>query len=143
MLPRFKKLVAVYGAKPARWPSDLREEAQALLQVSREARAVLAAARHTDEVIEAALRREDTEGDALVRLRSGVARRIAAEPDRKLSGRSTQVGWTRFNWGIGGVALGALAVIVGVAVGWWYLPMTAPESLLDGAAQVAMEVVSE
>jgi hypothetical protein len=149
-LPRFKKLVAVYGAKPTRWPSELRDEAQALLQASPEARAVLADARRADEAIEAAMRHDDTAlsragaaNDALARLRLGVARRIAAEPDRRRSGWFTPAGSSRFTWGTGGVALGALAVLAGIMVGWWYQPMMGSESLLDSAAQVAMDVVSE
>ena len=142
-LRRFDALVDSYGAHLGRWPQELRSDAQALLSVSSQARALLAEARVLDDVIAAAgssagsMRWPPGEQElALVRLRAGVAARIAAAAPPQPARR-------RFAWWSAAVGLhivsprlrllglatgGAFAVIAGLAIGTRYESANAPAS---------------
>ena len=140
-LRRFEALVDTYGADPHRWPQELRVDAQALLSTSPEARALLAEARALDDVIEAAgssadsLRWPPGEQElALVRLRAGVAARIAAsappQPARSRfawwpAAAGRRVGSPRLRL-LGLATGGAFAIIVGLAIGSLYESANAP-----------------
>ena len=142
-LRRFETLVETYGAELHRWPRELHADAQALLSASSEARALLAESRVLDDVIAAAGSSADSmrwppgEQDlALVRLRAGVAVRIAAAAPPQPARR-------RFAWWSAAVGLhiasprlrllglatgGAFAVIAGLAIGTLYESANAPVS---------------
>ena len=91
-LKRFKALTDSYGADPRRWPEAVRGDAEVLLRLSPEARRMLASARELDEAINATSDPEDTlppseEKAAMLRLRAGVAARLAEAASHEAVGR--------------------------------------------------------
>lgn len=83
-IERFTSLARSYGANFDLWPIEVRGDALALLEVSKEARAVLAEECKLDDAISAApwhretsLWPADERNAALLRLRTNVAARIA------------------------------------------------------------------
>ncbi|GAJ28176.1 hypothetical protein [Acidomonas methanolica] len=95
---RFRTLAECYGADLSRWPAADREPAETLLARSSEARAVLRDQREVDAVIarafdaqEAELQARSADEDthaALMRLRAGVAGRIAEYNGKKRPSRA-------------------------------------------------------
>lgn len=132
-LERFRSLADSYGASLERWPEEIRKEAESLLSHSQAARAILTDAQSLDEAIEAAGDAEEArawppaEADAaLVRLRSRVANRLAAEVPAKsglirrwLLSHRALFPFAHPGWG-GMVMGGALAIVAGLLTGMLY-----------------------
>jgi len=148
-LKRFGTLAASYGGDLQRWPLELREEAQALLNVSAAARAILDDARMLDDDIaaardfEATRSRPDEQGAALARLRASVAARIAAPIDVRRPGRrpwsSVAEGFVRLRsvpFPVMGAA-GASAILAGLLVGAISVSEPATDSVLAALLQPA------
>jgi hypothetical protein len=144
-LGRFRDLVGSYGADSLRWPQDLRDDAQALLRRSAEAREILEQERMLDASITAAAAQEDARlaqrtgsDEALDRLRSGVAARIAASaapaPDRRsawtLFRSLGQLLTPRLYWA-GMAAGGTIAIVAGLLIGATYAAAPAPDAVLS------------
>jgi len=144
MLPlgRFKALARSYGAKLERWPEELRADAQALVEVSREARAALDAERRVDEAIGAVSTRAEAmrwtpheQEAALARLRAGVAARLDAAARRREGNRFRD--WLarridglplRHLRAAGLAAAGGFAVMAGLAIGGMSMPAPPADS---------------
>jgi hypothetical protein len=144
-LGRFRALVGSYGADPLRWPQELRDDAQALLRRSSQARDILETERMLDASIASATGHEDarlarraSSDDALNRLRSGVAARIAASatpaPDRRPAWNLFQIVeqllTPRLYWA-GMAAGGSLAIMAGLLLGATYAATPAPDAVLS------------
>jgi hypothetical protein len=151
-LRRFEELVDTYGADLRRWPEELRADGRALMSVSPEARALLPDAQALDDVIEAARSADDAlrwrpgeQEMALVRLRAGVAARIAASP-APLPSRERfawwpavlgrRVGSPRLRL-IGLAAGGAFAIVGGLLLGATYESAPPPTGVLTSLLQPA------
>jgi hypothetical protein len=130
-LGRFRVLLGSYGADPQRWPQASRADAQKLLSGSAAARAMREEAERLDTAIAAATAREDAAlarlsppDEAVQRLRSRVAARIATEAERPAERR---VAWSlvgpidrllssRLHWA-GMAAAGSFAIVAGLLLG--------------------------
>lgn len=111
-LKRFKTLTGSYGAALARWPAELRKDAQTLLGISAEARQSFAEAQALDDAIAVDI---GDQSEALARLRFAVATRLAAPAERRtLRDRLTAI--------VGVAASGGMAIAAGLLIGWIYAP---------------------
>jgi hypothetical protein len=132
-LGRFRSMTESYGADLDRWPEQARADARALLSVSAEARTMLEGVRALDDLIETTHVQEDgllwqpgEQDAALVRLRAGVAARIAALPARPPRATDRMRAWlrggaapARLRW-LGLATGGACAIICGLLIGGRY-----------------------
>lgn len=138
-LRRFKSLVDSYGADPRRWPSEVRDDAQALLEVSADARGLLGQARRLDKALAASSRHHAEEWQireqaALARLQSSVEARIAPAEQRSTDRGSN---WTiaairrtlvpNLPW-VGVATAGSVAVAAGLVIGGLYTSALPPAS---------------
>jgi hypothetical protein len=146
-LGRFRELADSYGGDLQRWPEEVRSEAQALLNVSPQARALFDDAQALDDVIavasprsNAAAGRINKETAALVRLRSGVAARIAVPTPKHRSASwrfarvspSRAIGYYPAHIVWAGIATGgSLAVIAGFLIGALYVSAPASDAVLS------------
>jgi hypothetical protein len=114
MIWRFRRLIAAYGADPARWPPGQRSRADALLARSTKARTLLAEARAFDSLLMA-----DAKPPAGERLAAAiVARTIGAVQERPLTpARAIALDWSLVRLWPQAVGLAAAAVL-GFVVGW-------------------------
>ena len=115
MIWRFRRLIAAYGADPARWPPGRRTRAEALLARSNQARALLAEAQAFD-----ALLRTDAKPPADAPLAAAIIARATALPQERAAGpvrASFVVEWSPRRLWPQAVGLAAAAVI-GFVVGW-------------------------
>jgi len=146
-LKRFGTLAGSYGGDLQRWPRQLRDEAQALLNVSAAARAIFDDARALDDAIaaasalEGATGRQPDEQAALARLRSGVAARISAPIATRKPGRWPSLAevFTRLR-SMPFPAMGAAvagAVLAGLLVGAISVSEPAADSVLAALLQPA------
>jgi hypothetical protein len=146
-MTRFQALVLSYGAQLQRWPDSERSEAEALLAVSAQARRIVDEALVLDKALEYASDKWTSEGwqaeeqdAALANLRSVVASRIARPPYarqvRAQPETSTLQGWVLLaralrhgGWGL--ATSGALAVAIGIFVGWMQAPQPEPVNVIS------------
>jgi len=114
MIWRFRRLIAAYGADPARWPPGQRSRADALLARSTKARTLLAEARAFDSLLMA-----DAKPPAGERLAAAiVARTIDAVQESPLTpARAIALDWSLVRLWPQAVGLVAAAVL-GFVVGW-------------------------
>jgi hypothetical protein len=114
MIWRFRRLIAAYGADPARWPPGQRGRAEALLARSDQARALLAEAQAFD-----ALLLTDAKPPADEQLMAAIiARATAALQERAPSpARAVAFEWSLSRLWPQAVGLAAAAVL-GLVVGW-------------------------
>jgi hypothetical protein len=114
MIWRFRRLIAAYGADPARWPPGQRSRADALLARSTRARTLLAEARAFDSLLMA-----DAKPPAGERLAAAiVARTIDAVQESPLTpARAIALDWSLVRLWPQAVGLAAAAVL-GFVVGW-------------------------
>jgi hypothetical protein len=114
MIWRFRRLIAAYGADPARWPPGQRSRADALLARSTKARTLLAEVRAFDSLLMA-----DAKPPAGERLAAAiVARTIDAVQERPLTpARAIALDWSLARLWPQAVGLAAAAVL-GFVVGW-------------------------
>ena len=114
MIWRFRRLIAAYGADPARWPPGQRSRADALLARSTKARTLLAGARAFDSLLMA-----DAKPPAGERLAAAiVARTIDAVQERPLTpARAIALDWSLVRLWPQAVGLAAAAAL-GFVVGW-------------------------
>jgi hypothetical protein len=114
MIWRFRRLIAAYGADPARWPPGQRSRADALLARSTKARTLLAEARAFDSLLMA-----DAKPPAGERLAAViVARTIDAVQESPLTpARAIALDWSLVRLWPQAVGLAAAAVL-GFVVGW-------------------------
>ncbi len=149
-LGRFRALLDSYGADPQRWPQASRADAEKLLSGSAAARAMREEAERLDAAIAAATAREDAAlarlsppDEALRRLRSGVAARIATEAERPTERRTA---WTfaavidrllspapfssRLHWA-GMATAGGFAIVAGLLLGAMYATPPTADSVLS------------
>jgi hypothetical protein len=114
MIWRFRRLIAAYGADPARWPPGQRSRADALLARSTKARTLLAEARAFDSLLMA-----DAKPPAGERLAAAiVARTIDAVQESPLTpARAIALDWSLVRLWPQAVGLAAAAVL-GFVVGW-------------------------
>jgi len=114
MIWRFRRLIAAYGADPARWPPGQRARADALLARSTKARTLLAEARAFDSLLMA-----DAKPPAGERLAAAiVARTIDAVQESPLTpARAIALDWSLVRLWPQAVGLAAAAVL-GFVVGW-------------------------
>jgi hypothetical protein len=114
MIWRFRRLIAAYGADPARWPPGQRSRADALLARSTKARTLLAEVRAFDSLLMA-----DAKPPAGERLAAAiVARTIDAVQERPLTpARAIALDWSLVRLWPQAVGLAAAAVL-GFVVGW-------------------------
>ncbi len=141
---RFREMADSYGGDLERWPQEVRGDAQALLNVSSQARALLSEARALDDAIAAASARRNAaaqriseDDEALARLRSGVAARIAMPmPAHRLPGwylaHAPSGANGRVSAGLvwAGMATSSLAIAVGFLVGALYASAPASDAVL-------------
>jgi hypothetical protein len=159
-LSRFRALARSYGSDLGRWPDRSRDAAESLLEASPRARAVLEAERALDEGLSAAGVLETTdEGAALVRLRAGVAARLAQpslerRPARRRGKTSVAGGsgwqgagsgaiaWPDLRWvGVAGAA--SLAIAAGLALGAAYAPAPPFDGVLNTLPTAPFSTVSD
>lgn len=122
---RFRRLVAAYGANPARWPEPERAAAEELIAASAEAQMALAEAKALDGEL---TRAPVPVGPAtLDRLRDGIRHRVARLP------AASQVAPEPWLAGVFAMPLrlGALAAaaLVGVWLGWSEPLLSNPDPL--------------
>jgi hypothetical protein len=144
-LGRFRVLLDSYGTDPQRWPKGLRAGAEALLSGSAAARAMRDEAEQLDAAIAVATAREDAAlarlsppDEALRRLRSGVAARIAtgaAHPTEEgvawaLVARIDRLLWPRLHWA-GMATAGGFAIVAGLLLGAMYATPPTADSVLS------------
>jgi len=154
-LERFKSLADSDGASLVRWPEEIRGDAESLLSHSQAARVILADAQSLDEAIEAASDAEEARAwppaeaeAALVRLRSRVAIRLAAEVPAKtglisrwlLSHRALSP-FAHPGWG-GLVMGGAVAIVAGLLTGMLYAPGS-PRDVLALLEPAPLQIFSD
>ena len=116
MIWRFRRLIAAYGADPARWPPGQRSRAEALLARSDTARALLAEARAFDSLLMA-----DAKPPAVEQLAAAIIARATAWPqERPLATAPARVigpDWSFSRLWPQAVGLAAAAVL-GFVIGW-------------------------
>ncbi len=87
MIRRFRRLIAAYGADPARWPPGQRGRAEALLARSAPARALLAEAQAFDSLLMA-----DAKPPADERLAAAIVARATAAPQERAPAPTRAIG---------------------------------------------------
>ena len=114
MIWRFRRLIAAYGADPARWPPGQRGRAEALLARSTGARTLLAEAQRLDALLAA-----DVKPPADEQLAAAIiARATSAPQDRQPApAREIGIGWPLSRLWPQAVGLAAAAVL-GFVIGW-------------------------
>jgi len=116
MIWRFRRLIAAYGADPARWPPGQRGRAAALLAHSARARALLAEAQAFDALLMA-----DAKPPADEQLAAAIIARSTARPQERslaaVPARAIGVEWSLARLWPQALGLAAAAVI-GFVVGW-------------------------
>ena len=114
MIWRFRRLIAAYGADPARWPPGRRARADALLARSSTARTLLAEAQAFDSLL-----MTDAKPPADERLAAAIiARTIDVVQERPLtSGRAITLDWSLARLWPQALGLAAAAVL-GFVIGW-------------------------
>jgi hypothetical protein len=147
---RFRATADSYGADLQRWPNEMRDAAEALLNVSAEARAVLQEARALDEAINAASATDDArrwrpgeQNAALARLRSGVEARIAPTARKRLPDPLPGLTLMQGVWWatsirsrlVGMAAAGGCAIVAGLLLGSTYVS----EPATDGALTMLLQ----
>jgi hypothetical protein len=116
MIWRFRRLIAAYGADPARWPPGQRAGAEALLAGSPTARALLAEAQAFDSLLMA-----DPTPPADEQLAAAIIARATAAPQERApaiaAGRAIALDWSLSRLWPQAVGLAAAAVL-GFVIGW-------------------------
>ncbi len=114
MVRRFRRLIAAYGADPARWPPGQRAQAEALLARSNAARALLAEAQAFDSLLMA-----DSKPPTDEQLAAAIiARATAAPQDHQPSPtRAITLDWSLSRLWPQAVGLAAAAML-GFVIGW-------------------------
>jgi hypothetical protein len=116
MIWRFRRLIAAYGADPARWPPGQRSRADALLARSVKARALLAEARAFD-----ALLMTDVKPPADEPLAAAIIARATAAPQERAPvitpPRAVTLDWSFARLWPQAVGL-AVAAVLGFVIGW-------------------------
>jgi hypothetical protein len=114
MIWRFRRLIAAYGADPARWPPGQRGRAEALLAHSDKARALLAEAQAFDSLLLA-----DAKPPADEQLAAAIMARTIDAPQERVPAPARAVGleWSLSRLWPQAVGLAAAAVL-GLVVGW-------------------------
>jgi hypothetical protein len=114
MIWRFRRLIAAYGADPARWPPGQRGRAEALLARSDRARALLAEAQPFDSLLLA-----DAKPPADEQLAAAIMARTIDVPQERAPAPARAVGleWSLSRLWPQAVGLAAAAVL-GLVVGW-------------------------
>jgi hypothetical protein len=114
MIWRFRRLIAAYGADPARWPPGQRSRAEALLARSDTARTLLAEAQAFDSLL-----MTDARPVADEQLAAAIIARATAVPQERapLSARAFALDWSLSRLWPQAVGLAAAAV-VGFVIGW-------------------------
>jgi hypothetical protein len=116
MIWRFRRLIAAYGADPARWPPGQRRRAEALLARSTAARALLAEAQTFDTLLLA-----DAKPPADERLAAAVIARATAALQQRTPAiaraRDSAFEWPLFRLWPQAVGL-AVAALLGFVIGW-------------------------
>ena len=134
MIWRFRRLIAAYGADPARWPPGQRPQGEALLARSAKARALLAEAQALDSLL-----MTDAKPAATEQLAAAIIAHATAAPQQ----RAPAPGWAlAVDWSLARLwpqALGlAAAAVLGFVVGWTDL---LPASLGGGDAIDLADVI--
>ena len=116
MIWRFRRLIAAYGADPARWPPGQRARADALLARSVKARALLSEARAFDSLL-----RTDVKPPADGPLAAAIIARATAVPQERAPvfapPRAVALDWSLAR--LWPQALGpAAAAVLGFVIGW-------------------------
>jgi len=116
MIWRFRRLIAAYGADPARWPPGQRERAEALLARSTAARTLLAEAQAFDSLL-----MTDAKAPADEPLAAAIIARAMALPQERPSApapvRAIGLDWSLSRLWPQAVGLAAAAVL-GFVIGW-------------------------
>jgi hypothetical protein len=114
MIWRFRRLIAAYGADPARWPPGQRGRAEALLARSPTARALLAEAQAFDSLLLA-----DAKPPADEQLAAAIMARTIDVPQERAPApaRAVALEWSLSRLWPQAVGLAAAAVL-GLVVGW-------------------------
>jgi hypothetical protein len=114
MIWRFRRLIAAYGADPARWPAGQRAHAEALLARSSAARARLAEAQAFDALLLA-----DAKAPADERLMAAILARAIDVPQERPPApiRAFALDWSLSRLWPQAVGLAAAAVL-GFVLGW-------------------------
>ena len=116
MIWRFRRLIAAYGADPARWPPGQRARADALLARSVKARALLAEARAFDALLMA-----DAKPPADEPLAAAIIARATALPQERAPvvapRRAVALDWSLARLWPQALGLAAAAVL-GFVIGW-------------------------
>jgi len=114
MIRRFRRLIAAYGADPARWPPGQRGRAEALLTRSAPARALLAEAQAFDALLMA-----DAKPPAGEQLAAAIIVRATAAPQERAPAPTHAIGvdWSLSRLWPQAVGLAAAAVL-GFVIGW-------------------------
>jgi anti-sigma factor RsiW len=116
MIWRFRRLIAAYGADPARWPPGQRGRVEALLARSDKARAMLAEAKALDALLLA-----DAKPPADEQLAAAIVARLIDVPQERgpviAPARSIALEWSLSRLWPQAVGLAAAAVL-GFVVGW-------------------------
>ncbi len=114
MVWRFRRLIAAYGADPARWPPGQRGRAEALLARSTGARTLLAEAQRLDALLEA-----DVKPPADEQLAAAIIARATSAPQERAPApaRAIALDWSLSRLWPQAVGLAAAAVL-GFVIGW-------------------------
>jgi hypothetical protein len=114
MIWRFRRLIAAYGADPARWPPGQRARAEALLARSTTARALLAEARALDSLLMA-----DAKPPADEQLAAAIIARTIDMPQERapMPARAIALDWSLSRLWPQAVGLAAAAAL-GFVIGW-------------------------
>jgi len=114
MIWRFRRLIAAYGADPARWPPGQRARAEALLTRSTKARTLLAEAQAFDSLLMA-----DAKPPADEQLAAAIIARATAAPQERAPAPTRAIGvdWSLSRLWPQAVGLAAAAVL-GFVIGW-------------------------
>jgi hypothetical protein len=114
MIWRFRRLIAAYGADPARWPLGRRARAEGLLERSSPARALLAEAQAFDSLLMADAKppADDRLAATIIARTMDVAQERAPTPARVIA-----LDWSLSRLWPQAVGLAAAAVL-GFVIGW-------------------------
>jgi hypothetical protein len=114
MIWRFRRLIAAYGADPARWPPGQRSRGEALLAGSPTARALLAEAQAFDSLLMA-----DPTPPPDEQLAAAIIARATAAPQERAPAiaRAIALDWSFSRLWPQAVGLAAAAVL-GFVIGW-------------------------